>query len=339
MDKKGNDEHGPSISVINLLKLDKNNAKSVENNDILEIEIDNELFKSETEVKIQSKKQSLLAKIKPHSIENELSKRTVKFIRSAIVKIENKKIKNNKPKPESHLKLLNRFKNFKKTIQNDQFNNKTIEKNHFSRVESNPFKKNNTVNSSHANPFKSQTNSQSKSENLKLLEKTNINNIHDHNVELNHLKNTKNNLNHLKNNLKSSENLISQINPFKRVKKVQSESHSDTSDEKLNAAVKIDSESQAVQPTSSSQARSPTHAHSSSQKSSSFSQSSPAETRIIHLNNKNVPAGIHFAIAIQKNVFLSKNALKKVTRKIASQHTAEATTTTGPTQARSSADK
>lgn len=42
-------------------------------------------------------------------------------------------------------------------------------------------------------------------------------------------------------------------------------------------------------------------------------------TRIITLNNKNVPKGVHFAIAVEKSKYLSKNALKKITRNLASQ--------------------
>ena len=42
-------------------------------------------------------------------------------------------------------------------------------------------------------------------------------------------------------------------------------------------------------------------------------------TRIINLNNKNVPKGIHLAIAVDKNRYLTKNALKKITRNLANQ--------------------
>lgn len=45
----------------------------------------------------------------------------------------------------------------------------------------------------------------------------------------------------------------------------------------------------------------------------------PPNTRIITLGNKNVPEGVHLAIAIDKNKFLSKNALKKITRNLLSQ--------------------
>lgn len=42
-------------------------------------------------------------------------------------------------------------------------------------------------------------------------------------------------------------------------------------------------------------------------------------TRIIDLRNKNVPKGVHLAIAVDKNKRLSKNALKKITRNLANQ--------------------
>lgn len=42
-------------------------------------------------------------------------------------------------------------------------------------------------------------------------------------------------------------------------------------------------------------------------------------TRIITLQNKNVPSGIQFAIAVKKNIHYTKNALKKITRKLADQ--------------------
>lgn len=42
-------------------------------------------------------------------------------------------------------------------------------------------------------------------------------------------------------------------------------------------------------------------------------------TRVIHLNNKNVPEGVHLAIAVNKNKHYSKNALKKITRNLAQQ--------------------
>lgn len=42
-------------------------------------------------------------------------------------------------------------------------------------------------------------------------------------------------------------------------------------------------------------------------------------TRIITLHNKNVPPGVHLAIAVDRSKYLSKNALKKIARKIASQ--------------------
>lgn len=51
-----------------------------------------------------------------------------------------------------------------------------------------------------------------------------------------------------------------------------------------------------------------------------FEQSNKApQTRIITLNNKNVPPGVHLAIAVDKSKYLSKNALKKITRNLASQ--------------------
>lgn len=40
------------------------------------------------------------------------------------------------------------------------------------------------------------------------------------------------------------------------------------------------------------------------------------KTRIIKLNNKFVQKGVHLAIAVEKNTFLSKNALKKITRNL-----------------------
>lgn len=42
-------------------------------------------------------------------------------------------------------------------------------------------------------------------------------------------------------------------------------------------------------------------------------------TRIIHLHNKNVPHGVHLAIAVDKNKRFSKNALKKITRNLAGE--------------------
>lgn len=42
-------------------------------------------------------------------------------------------------------------------------------------------------------------------------------------------------------------------------------------------------------------------------------------TRVIDLRNKNVPKGIHLAIAVDANKFYSKNALKKATRDLAKQ--------------------
>lgn len=42
-------------------------------------------------------------------------------------------------------------------------------------------------------------------------------------------------------------------------------------------------------------------------------------TRVISLQNKNVPDGMHLAIAVRKNKFYSKNALKKITRKLANE--------------------
>lgn len=43
-------------------------------------------------------------------------------------------------------------------------------------------------------------------------------------------------------------------------------------------------------------------------------------TRIIELKNKNVPQGVYFAIAVDKDKHYTKNALKKITRKLASQN-------------------
>lgn len=45
----------------------------------------------------------------------------------------------------------------------------------------------------------------------------------------------------------------------------------------------------------------------------------PPNTKIIQLNNKYVPKGVHLAIAIEKNKKLSKNAIKKITRNYAAQ--------------------
>lgn len=42
-------------------------------------------------------------------------------------------------------------------------------------------------------------------------------------------------------------------------------------------------------------------------------------TRIITLKNKNVPAGVHLAIAVDKSKFFSKNALKKIARNLAKE--------------------
>lgn len=42
-------------------------------------------------------------------------------------------------------------------------------------------------------------------------------------------------------------------------------------------------------------------------------------TRIISLENKHVPNGVHLAIAVSKSKFYSKNALKKITRKLANE--------------------
>lgn len=42
----------------------------------------------------------------------------------------------------------------------------------------------------------------------------------------------------------------------------------------------------------------------------------PIQTRIIKLNNKYVQKGVHLAIAVDKSKFLSKNALKKITRNL-----------------------
>lgn len=43
------------------------------------------------------------------------------------------------------------------------------------------------------------------------------------------------------------------------------------------------------------------------------------KTRIISLKNKNVPEGVHLAIAVDKDKFYSKNALKKIARKLTSE--------------------
>lgn len=48
-------------------------------------------------------------------------------------------------------------------------------------------------------------------------------------------------------------------------------------------------------------------------------QPAPKGTRIIELNNKNAPQGVHLAISVDKNKFYSKNALKKITRNLANQ--------------------
>lgn len=50
-----------------------------------------------------------------------------------------------------------------------------------------------------------------------------------------------------------------------------------------------------------------------------ISKSSPPKTKVITLNNKYVPKGVHLAIAVEHNKKLSKNALKKITRNLASQ--------------------
>lgn len=42
-------------------------------------------------------------------------------------------------------------------------------------------------------------------------------------------------------------------------------------------------------------------------------------SRIITINNKHVPEGVHMAIAVKKDKYLSKNALKKIARKLAAQ--------------------
>lgn len=47
--------------------------------------------------------------------------------------------------------------------------------------------------------------------------------------------------------------------------------------------------------------------------------SNPPKTKIITLNNKYAPKGVHLAIAVEKNQKLSKNALKKITRNLAAQ--------------------
>lgn len=41
--------------------------------------------------------------------------------------------------------------------------------------------------------------------------------------------------------------------------------------------------------------------------------------RVIELRNKNVPQGVHLAIAVDKSKFLSKNALRKITRNLVNQ--------------------
>lgn len=49
------------------------------------------------------------------------------------------------------------------------------------------------------------------------------------------------------------------------------------------------------------------------------SRPEPPNTKIITLNNKYAPAGVRLAIAVEKNKKLSKNALKRITRNLASQ--------------------
>lgn len=44
-----------------------------------------------------------------------------------------------------------------------------------------------------------------------------------------------------------------------------------------------------------------------------------APTRVIQLKNKNAPQGVHLAIAVENTKYLSKNALKKITRDLAKQ--------------------
>lgn len=55
------------------------------------------------------------------------------------------------------------------------------------------------------------------------------------------------------------------------------------------------------------------------QKVNRISNESAPKTKIITLNNKYVPKGIKLAIAVEGNKVLSKNALKKITRNLASQ--------------------
>lgn len=51
----------------------------------------------------------------------------------------------------------------------------------------------------------------------------------------------------------------------------------------------------------------------------SLSQKEVDCTRIINLRNKNVPQGVHLAIAVDSSKFYSKNALKKITRNLSKQ--------------------
>lgn len=44
-----------------------------------------------------------------------------------------------------------------------------------------------------------------------------------------------------------------------------------------------------------------------------------SSTRVIELKNKNAPQGVHSAIAVDKNKYYSRNALKKLTRNLANQ--------------------
>lgn len=51
----------------------------------------------------------------------------------------------------------------------------------------------------------------------------------------------------------------------------------------------------------------------------SFAAKSYTGTRVINLHNKNVPEGVHLAIAVDNRKNLSKNALKKITRNLAGE--------------------
>lgn len=61
-----------------------------------------------------------------------------------------------------------------------------------------------------------------------------------------------------------------------------------------------------------------THTERQTDLGQNFKPSAP-NTKIITLNNKYVPKGVCFAIAVESNKKLSKNALKKITRNLASQ--------------------